>query len=234
MKKAFTLAEVLITLGIIGVVAALTIPGLMQSYKAIRLRSQFLKSYSIIQQTFKLMDADGESLDMSSYATRTFYKIFINYLQGAYDCGDNTTGNRKHILPCYAFSDGGYGGVVNAEPYKTLDGKSEVNGIWFDDGQIVLQDGTLILFENDTARNHLWISVDVNGYNTPPNRWGYDLFTFQMLNEEIRPMGSEGTAYSDTDKYCNLKGSGTMNGIACAELAKSDTDYFKKLVKQVK
>ena len=32
-KKAFTLAEVLITLGIIGVVAAMTLPGLVQNYQ---------------------------------------------------------------------------------------------------------------------------------------------------------------------------------------------------------
>lgn len=44
-RGAFTLAEVLITLGIIGVVAALTIPSLITNYKAHRLRSQFLKSY---------------------------------------------------------------------------------------------------------------------------------------------------------------------------------------------
>ena len=37
---AFTLAEVLITLGIIGVVATLTIPSLINNYKAKRLHSQ--------------------------------------------------------------------------------------------------------------------------------------------------------------------------------------------------
>lgn len=42
-RSAFTLAEVLITLGIIGVVAAMTIPNLISNYKAKRLRTQFLK-----------------------------------------------------------------------------------------------------------------------------------------------------------------------------------------------
>ena len=45
-EPAFTLAEVLITLGIIGVVAALTIPSLITNYKARKLHTQFLKSYS--------------------------------------------------------------------------------------------------------------------------------------------------------------------------------------------
>lgn len=39
IKKGFTLSEVLITLGIIGVVAALTIPGLITTYKAHRLHT---------------------------------------------------------------------------------------------------------------------------------------------------------------------------------------------------
>ena len=66
-KIAFTLAETLIVMGIIGVVAALTIPSLINNYKAQRLRTQFLKSYSTIQQVFKQMEADDVSetiLDM--------------------------------------------------------------------------------------------------------------------------------------------------------------------------
>ena len=66
-KFGFTLAEVLITLGIIGVVAAITIPSLINNYKAKKLRSQFLKSYSVVQQAFKLMEADDVSLDPSTY-----------------------------------------------------------------------------------------------------------------------------------------------------------------------
>lgn len=43
-KSAFTLAEVLITLGIIGVVAALTLPALMADYRAKELEVRFKKS----------------------------------------------------------------------------------------------------------------------------------------------------------------------------------------------
>lgn len=66
-KVAFTLAEVLITLGIIGIVVAMTIPTLMTNIKARKLRTQFLKSYSIIQQTIKLMENDEVSLDPTTY-----------------------------------------------------------------------------------------------------------------------------------------------------------------------
>jgi prepilin-type N-terminal cleavage/methylation domain-containing protein len=50
MKKAFTLAEVLITLGVIGVVSALTIPTLVQNYKKQVTANKLKKFYSILSQ----------------------------------------------------------------------------------------------------------------------------------------------------------------------------------------
>ena len=47
--KGFTLAEVLITLGIIGVVAAMTLPSLINQYRVKQLRTAFMRSSSIIE-----------------------------------------------------------------------------------------------------------------------------------------------------------------------------------------
>ena len=61
-KGAFTLAEVLITLGIIGVVAALTLPALIQKYQDQVLENQLKKMYSTISQGIqKAMADDGVS-----------------------------------------------------------------------------------------------------------------------------------------------------------------------------
>lgn len=61
-KGAFTLAEVLITLGIIGVVAALTLPSLIQKYQDQVLENQLKKMYSTISQGIqKAMADDGVS-----------------------------------------------------------------------------------------------------------------------------------------------------------------------------
>ena len=46
-------------------------------------------------------------------------------------------------------------------------------------------------------------------------------------------MGDLQTKYNNIDKYCNLKGAGWLNGIACAKLAKENPDYFKFVVKNV-
>jgi prepilin-type N-terminal cleavage/methylation domain-containing protein len=62
MKRGFTLAEVLITLGIIGVVAALTIPALIASYQKKMFVTQLQKSYNVMSNGMKLMMAnDGAS-----------------------------------------------------------------------------------------------------------------------------------------------------------------------------
>ncbi|MCM1339550.1 MAG: type II secretion system GspH family protein [Muribaculaceae bacterium] len=223
--KAFTLAEILITLGIIGVVAALTLPPLMHAYKAKRLRTQFLKTYSIIQQTFKQIEADDLSINPSDYPLRTFYKTFITYLNGATDCG--YSGSLKNI--CFNISQANAGQIPQ---YKTLSNK-QMSNTDFDDGQIALPDGTLLLFENPNNQRILVYS-DINGVKTPPNKLGYDLFAFQFMDGELKTVGSTGTQYSNITQYCNLESTSNRNGMACAHLAKTDSEYFKWAVKNIK
>lgn len=226
-KLAFTLAEVLITLGIIGIVAAITIPQLINNYKAKRLRTQFLKSYSTIQQAFKEMESDDVSTDPTTYNTLEYYKTFMNYLQAPMDCG---IGDNKY-LPCVYMRDSS---SKDYKPYKTYDGKTNASMILFDDGQIALQDGTLLLFENYAPRMRVFVSVDLNGYNNKPNRWGYDLFTFQLVDNQLKAMGDTGTTYTDLSTYCNVNSQDEYNGIACAKKALSDSEYFKNIVKEFK
>ena len=224
-KVAFTLAEVLITLGIIGVVAAITIPGLINNYKANKLRTQFLKSYSTIQQVFKLMQEDDVSLNPQDYNghVNPFYRTFIKYLVGATDCGHSAE-NLKPI--CYIRNLG--------VTYKLLPGYGNLNTDLLDDGGILLQDGTMIYFENDFRQNYVYLFVDINGYKNPPNRLGYDLFAFEFCDGVLSAMGDKNTHFPNSDLYCNYNQNIDNSGIACSILAKSDTEYFKKLVKNVK
>jgi prepilin-type N-terminal cleavage/methylation domain-containing protein len=222
-KAAFTLAEVLITLGIIGVVAAMTVPSLLTANKAQRFRAQFNKSLSTIQQVVLRMQDEGDSLDPKDYSTDGFYKAFAKYLKVALDCGTNAT-SMKTYDACYT--------KTSTKAYKTLDGTKAYTEI-FDDGQLVLQDGANLLFENPSA-GRVWIHVDLNGFMSPPNVLGYDLFTFQLVDGKILPMGDMNTTYNNTDTYCNKNASHNYNGIACAKEAQSNTDYFKRIVKEIK
>lgn len=62
--KAFTLAEVLITLGIIGIVAAMTLPGLIQRNNNIVVETRLKKFYSVINQAIIMAEGDyGDKKD---------------------------------------------------------------------------------------------------------------------------------------------------------------------------
>ena len=69
LKVGFTLAEVLITLGIIGVVAAITIPNLITSYQKHVTVTKLQKAISVLNQAYKLsFDEVGEPSVAESFS----------------------------------------------------------------------------------------------------------------------------------------------------------------------
>ena len=84
-RKGFTLAEVLITLGIIGIIAALTIPNVTAHYRKKTVEAKLKKFYTTINQAVKLSEAqNGDAVywdvpDMSSYdASEQWYKQYLD------------------------------------------------------------------------------------------------------------------------------------------------------------
>ena len=65
-KNAFTLAEVLITLAIIGVVAALTLPTLLSNYQKKEWVTRFIKTHAEITQAFQLLKAKENTSTLSN------------------------------------------------------------------------------------------------------------------------------------------------------------------------
>ena len=62
MKKAFTLAEVLITLMIIGIVAALTIPSVISNYQQQEFKTGLKKAVSVLNEAIQMnISQDGET-----------------------------------------------------------------------------------------------------------------------------------------------------------------------------
>ena len=176
----------------------------MNNYKAKRLRTQFLKTYSVVQQAFKQMEADDLSLDPSTYDRheRPFYDTFKQYFKGITPCIIGKP--RPH---CYDIA-------TTTDYYKTLVGDTNISSSYFDDGQFILLDGTMISVDNPGANEWIWVLADINGVKSPPNRLGYDLFVFEFKDGELRTMGSNETMYSDLDKYCSLTSSEALNGMA--------------------
>ncbi len=87
-KAAFTLAEILITLGIIGVVAAMTIPSVVNNYRKHVVETSLKKYYSILNQAIQRSEADnGPAINWEWQLTNNpektekfFQKYFAPYL----------------------------------------------------------------------------------------------------------------------------------------------------------
>ena len=237
-RTAFTLAEVLITLGIIGIVAALTLPVIISDVKNSQLEAGLKKAYSVLGQALNMYQAEnGERIVAGDATNRRMIKSYLmQYIKSAKDCGfggsDNKEGLEKACLPNnYTGIDGDFNGSAK---YETYNGKSSIALDYFDDGQFVTPDGMLILIENSGGQwfgDQVFISVDVNGYNKKPNRLGQDLFMFQIdKNGALLPMGAKDTKYySISDAYCSNTSTNSMNGAGCTNLALMDKNFFKKL-----
>ena len=146
VKFAFTLAEVLITLGVIGVVAALTMPTLL---KNIAERSNSEAQANLAQKITKSMDlmrADG-GLERTYNSTDEFVDEFSKYIKISTRC------DADHIADCWptktvTTTDGETYDVSKAKTGKNLnlkDNKSNNVGIILADG------ATLILTYNPNA-----------------------------------------------------------------------------------
>lgn len=227
-RSAFTLAEVLITLGIIGIVAAMTLPALITRNQNKALEASLKKNYSVILQAFEMYQAEhGERLTPEIISQRrsdiknsSLKDLIMPYFKIIADCGENSN---KHPA-CIPYTGKG----IN--PYKTYSGNMQTTLGYFDDGQFVLTDGSLILIENMNGSTTVYITVDVNGRNKNPNKWGHDLFTFQLMNDgRILPMGAPGTTYSNKNAYCSPTSQNGNNGIGCAYYAINEKNYFNNL-----
>lgn len=101
----FTLAEVLITLGIIGVVAAMTIPTLTSKIQNLQYATAYRKAFSSLNQALRLMQNDGYDIDLSNpgavYQADGIigenFKILSTSFTGATTCFEH---NAKKCFEC--------------------------------------------------------------------------------------------------------------------------------------
>ena len=176
-RKAFTLAEVLITLVIIGIVAALTIPTAINNTKDQELKSQFAKAYSTITQAIYQTEmndffgyvkcyygVDGMNADNSECTL--FYDALAKNLSIQKICNGNSLSDG--CIPTYQTyaSSGGCGGfsedIIN----------NSATSFVLSNGQIIIP------YSSATGKMALFL-VDINGHKGP-NTCGKDLFEFKI------------------------------------------------------
>ena len=182
-KFAFTLAEVLITLGIIGVVAAMTMPALIQNYRKSVVENKLKSEYSLISNAIRMSEAKNGSSedwatcdeDNSFECTKSFFDTYLApELKTVKICGND---NKEE---CWT------------EPVS-LSGKKGYLSPLIDMGlTAILSNGTSLYMwaggQNSEAA-HLQIWFDIDGPTKGKGIIGADVFgtiTFFKAREEIR------------------------------------------------
>ena len=182
-RAAFTLAEVLITLVIIGVIAALTIPTLMKNYKKHEIETRLKQNYSLIQNALGMAKAEygdssnweeisrpsqpGGKLDVISF----FEKYLIPHIK-VVKSGKFTLSELGYTTPVY-YPDG--------------------NTVWMNNSndtyhKYVLNNGSVIIAEGGAGTNNsdgkrvfykFYMFIDLNGAKGP-NTLAKDIFAYDL------------------------------------------------------
>ena len=167
-RRAFTLAEVLITLGIIGVVAALTLPVLISKYKHKELETRFKKSYSLISQA-----SQGMEMELGS-CERDQADNIVQYITDKFKV--IKSGNFAKRELGYQFK------TYNLEATNAV-----IHPNCFDNNALYLitADGTTLALCTNISYGTM-ISFDSNGFRKGPNAYGHDLFFFHLDKKDCK------------------------------------------------
>ena len=178
---AFTLAEVLITLGIVGVVAALILPGVIQGFRKREVETHLAHSFAVVSQALKRAEADyGDSTGfMRDYAGSNDVEGVAEYFTNTY--------LMPYLHGAILREVGGYGLLklgYNDRNYDWPTGNLA----------ILMPDGSILFINVNIGRQgipSIVIGVDING-PMQPNISGRDYFQmfFSLYNGELF-MGGE-------------------------------------------
>lgn len=231
-KCAFTLAEVLITLGIIGIIAAMTFPSIVGRYREKATVAQLKKSYSLLSQVFNKIVYDtgsdpkdwgmGDMYDANSHIIMA--NKFVPYLKIAQNCvGKSTEYTKKHCIDNTRYSD-----IASMASVRLMDGTTIVFRNWT--SSCNWKFGNNKYLQNICGE----IIVDTNGQKNP-NILGNDMFEFYFTNYGIYPAGTELEIRLTFDKYCDKEKDweeaigGYFNGSGCTAwvLQNENQEYLR-------
>ena len=240
MKKytGFTLAETLIALAIIGVVAALTIPSLVEKYQERARVTALKKFYSVITQAVQMAVLEHGTPDMWGLTddSSPMAVYVLPYLKHSKLCGTDEKSKCHTAQKLYQRNGNYYGpGIFNGSKNN---GRT---GLQLADGMVV---GTYTQFVNtdtpdggEICANSLGTGsatnicgeymVDVNG-SASPNTYGKDIFIFNLAKDgTVIPVG----ARNYTSSAYTFEGAclpETVAGLGCAAwvIENGNMDYW--------
>ncbi len=173
------MAEVLITIGIIGIVAAMTLPGVIEGYQKAETINRLKKAYSVMAQAIELSEVHNESVKYWNF-NQSNADFFNQYLKPHSAKINETT----------------YGKISDKVQYTRPNGSVENTFMPFYSNSLVVStvDGmTFYIASSGNAMNSFALVLDLNGYKKP-NRFGRDVFMFSISQEYgLVPYGYKGT-----------------------------------------
>ena len=219
----FTLAEVLITLGIIGVVAAITMPTLIQNHQKQVYVNQLKKTYSTLEQGFQKMLAEEgvESLCDLPYWPENDY---VMYGQGSSDVIsfiDNVLSKGFKVTYNNVKEDGYHDQAQFADNSAIIAGRiyacNENSGNAWSPKSTAECEVIKSLGGNMCSKLGERIIIDVNGAKGP-NRRGRDQFIFYLSeNGKLYPEGGKDSALYDQQTELASNSSYWKNNDNCLE-----------------
>lgn len=221
----FTLAEVLITLGIIGIVAQMTIPTLMNSVQEQVFRTSLKKTFSVVSSAYtQAIQENGPPNTWKLVASQS--PVGAKAILDALSPSLRITKNCGNDPGC--FPSGLYKMLTGAQTGDDFDGNPEY-------AKAILADGSIIAtFSFGTCLNAIpgfdksicgQLYVDANGVKKP-NKWGEDMFVFYFLEQgPILPRGTLPEGNFDTQ--CRDKKTHNVWSCAAWVIYNENMDYLK-------
>lgn len=202
-KLGFTLAETLITLGIIGIVAAMTIPTLMSKYREQVLINKLVETFSILSQAYKhAIEEKGDPSAWSDMANAEgmydanahigFANMVKPHLKLAYDC----VGKPDEYTNKYCSPQKGYYGEAYAL-VRLINGTTVVFRVWSTTCNADYKVDNSIYRSNVCGQITVLLEPDKKQEN------GKNVFSFYTTTNSIVPFGLKG-ARLEFEKACDL------------------------------
>ena len=175
--KGFTLAEMLIALALIGIIAALLIPKLLGSTNGNAKRASVLQSAMAITQAFAQYSADDSAPGISASTSAASLMRYFNYMEiiptgsldgteaagpgteVSWDCSTQITCLKMHSGGYLGFWNGGFGNANNPGA-PTVGKPTDLNSIWL----LVDTDGSpSINGKASDSNNSVWLVLYPTG-----------------------------------------------------------------------
>lgn len=170
-KMAFTLAEVLITLGILGVVTVMTIPSLINNYQMQQTTLGVKKFYTIMTQAIKSSEIDnGSMIDWNIPTSNVFadsqnyFETYLKpYLNVIYQNTQVNVYKEPWVNNYIKYLNGTYLSISGGQEFILVDGTDAI---------------TFCI-----SGNMCYFYVDINGLKSP-NIFGKDVFVFSLVTDK--------------------------------------------------